>query len=112
MAKKNISAELNRFLQEHPGGWTHDDWLGLLYHLSESGIDTTDEDGIGLALEHQRLVNILDHVEIKGLGPKRIEAIANHFGTLWNLMGASPEEVEGVPGVPATLSRQVADNLQ
>ncbi len=112
MATDHLEPELFRFAQEHPEGWSHDDWLAFLHLLSESGHDVTDSDGIGLALEHHRLALILKRMEIKGLGPKRIEALANRFGTLWNLMSATPEDLAGVPGIPRSLAEQVLDVLQ
>lgn len=112
MATHDLDFELQRFVEEHPQGWGHEEWLGFLSHLAAEGHDTTDPDGIGLALEHRRLVRVLQNMEIKGLGPKRIEAIANRYGTLWNLMAASPEEVAELPGIPRSLAEQILEVLQ
>jgi hypothetical protein len=109
---ESLKKELRVFLQEHPEGWSHDDWLRLLFHLSEAGYDTVDEDGIGLALERERLARSLDELGVKGLGPRRIEAVVEHFDTLWNLKAASPETVAETPGVPKTVARELAERIQ
>lgn len=49
-----LNAELDRFVAEHPGGWNHDEWLGLLGTLRDRGYETSDQDAIGLALEDRR----------------------------------------------------------
>jgi len=112
MATDKLLPQLRAFVQNHPHGWSHDEWLGLLYHLSEDGIDTRDEGHIGLALERERLLHTLGNLGIKGLGPKRREALADRFGSLWTLMEASPEEIAGVPGIQRSLAEQLADVLQ
>lgn len=112
MAAIDLPTQLRQFVQDHASGWKHDEWLGLLFQLSESGFDTVDEAGIGLALEHERLVQTLAKMDIKGLGPKRIEALADHFGTLWNLMDAPPEAVAEAPGVPSALAHRIIEVLQ
>jgi len=112
MATDNLLPQLRAFVQSHPHGWSHDEWLGLLYHLAQNGIDTHDEGHIGLALERERLLHTLGNLEIKGLGPKRREALANRFGSLWGLMEASPEEIADVPGIQRSLAEQLADVLQ
>ena len=112
MTDKALDQELLRFAQEHPQGWGHQEWLGLLAHLGAEGFDVSDPDGIGLGLEHHRLALVLRRMEIKGLGPRRIEALAYRFGTLWNLMTAPLDDVAQVPGVPRSLAEQVLDVLQ
>jgi excinuclease UvrABC nuclease subunit len=72
----------------------------------------SDSDGIGLALESERLAQVLRRMEIKGLGPKRIEALANHYGTLWNLMVASSEDVATLPNINRDLAEQILAVLQ
>jgi len=112
MTTDPFSREIRYFVREHPHGWSHDEWLMFLYHLSQTGVDTEDEAAIGMALERERLTHTLGNMEIKGLGPKRREALASRFGTLWDLMEASPEEISRVPGVPRSLATQIAEVLQ
>lgn len=49
-ANLDLVAEIRRFSSEHPQGWGHDEWFGLLHTLSEEGHDIGDGDAIGLAL--------------------------------------------------------------
>jgi ERCC4-type nuclease len=39
-----------------------------------------------------------------GIGPAKAEAIVRHFGTVWNVMSAKPEELQKVAGLGRTLS--------
>ncbi|MFH1766018.1 MAG: helix-hairpin-helix domain-containing protein [Gemmatimonadota bacterium] len=112
MTTSDLLLELRRFAQDHPQGWAHDEWLGLLNDLGNAGHDLSDCDSVGLALEGERLSQTLQRMEVKGLGPKRIHAIVSHFGTLWNLMTATPEEVSLLPNVPRSLAGEILDILQ
>jgi len=49
--------------------------------------------------------------ELEGVGPARRRALLNHFGSVDAMVAASPEELEGVPGVPAKVARQVYAQL-
>jgi excinuclease ABC subunit C len=49
--------------------------------------------------------------ELEGVGPARRRALLNHFGSVDAMLAASPEELEGVPGVPAKVARQVYAQL-
>ena len=49
--------------------------------------------------------SILD--ALPGVGPARKRALIRHFGSPERLLAASPEELEGVPGVPAKTGREV-----
>jgi excinuclease ABC subunit C len=49
--------------------------------------------------------SILD--ALPGVGPARRRALLRHFGSPERLLAASPEELEGVPGVPAKTGRQI-----
>lgn len=112
MPTKELAAEIRRFSSEHPQGWGHDEWLDLLHTLSEEGHDISDGDAIGLTLESERLSQVLRRMELNGLGPKRVDALAEHFGTLWNLMSATPEELAQLPNVSRLLAEQILEVLQ
>lgn len=112
MTNNDLATELRRFVDGHPEGWNHGDWLGFLHALSEGGHDTSDGDAIGLALETERLSRYLEGMKIKGLGPKRIAALAGHFGTLWNLRSASLEELAQLPKVPRAMAEQILEALR
>jgi excinuclease ABC subunit C len=49
--------------------------------------------------------------ELEGVGPARRRALLNHFGSVEAMLAATPEELEGVPGVPAKVARSVYAQL-
>jgi excinuclease ABC subunit C len=49
--------------------------------------------------------SILD--ALPGVGPARKRALIQHFGSPESLLAATPEELEGVPGVPAKTGRRI-----
>ena len=49
--------------------------------------------------------------ELEGVGPARRRALLNHFGSVEAMLAAAPEELEGVPGVPAKVARSVYAQL-
>lgn len=103
--------QIRAFVQAHPEGWGHPEWLGLLSELEAAGVDVTDTEAVGATLERERLAAELRRIEVKGLGPKRIEAIADEFRTLWNLRHATAEEVAGIRTVPSDVADAVVDAL-
>ena len=48
---------------------------------------------------------------LQGVGPARRRAILRHFGSADRFLGASQEELEGVPGLPAKTARAVYAQL-
>jgi excinuclease ABC subunit C len=68
------------------------------------------------AITHHRLrrdramtASILD--ELPGVGPARKRAMLTHFGSPEAILAASREELEGVPGLPGKLAREVYREL-
>jgi excinuclease ABC subunit C len=49
--------------------------------------------------------------QLEGVGPARRRALLRHFGSAERLLAASPEELEGVPGVPAKTARSIYAQL-
>jgi excinuclease ABC subunit C len=49
--------------------------------------------------------------ELQGVGPARRRALLRHFGSAEGVLGATQEELEGVPGVPAKTARQIYAQL-
>ncbi len=49
--------------------------------------------------------------ELEGVGPARRRALLNHFGSVEVMLAATPEELEGVPGVPSKVARSVYAQL-
>ncbi|HSX22962.1 MAG TPA: excinuclease ABC subunit UvrC, partial [Gaiellaceae bacterium] len=49
--------------------------------------------------------------DLEGVGPARRRALLQHFGSVEEMLGATQEELEGVPGVPAKTARQIYAQL-
>ena len=49
--------------------------------------------------------------ELEGVGPARRRALLDHFGSVDAMLAATPEELEGVQGVPAKIARSVYAQL-
>jgi excinuclease ABC subunit C len=49
--------------------------------------------------------------ELQGVGPARRRAILRHFGSADRFLGATQDELEGVPGVPAKTARSIYRQL-
>jgi excinuclease ABC subunit C len=48
---------------------------------------------------------------LQGVGPARRRALLRHFGSVEGVLAASPEELEGVPGVPPKTARSIYAQL-
>jgi excinuclease ABC subunit C len=59
--------------------------------------------------ESRGFASIFDDLE--GVGPARRRALLNHFGSVDEMLGATQEELEGVPGVPAKTARRIYAQL-
>jgi excinuclease ABC subunit C len=59
--------------------------------------------------ETRGFASIFDDLE--GVGPARRRALLNHFGSVDEMLAATPEELEGVPGVPAKTARSIYAQL-
>lgn len=102
-----METHLRAFIEAHPDGWGHDDWLALLSELDGEGYDVGDPDAIGRELERERLAWELRRKKVPGLGPKRIDAIANRFGTLWSLRHAETEDIAEIKTIHGKLAEKV-----
>jgi len=109
---ESLEVRLRTFVEGHPGGWDHRAWEGLLGELRWQGIDTADPDGIGARLERLRVLSILEGVDVKGLGPRRREALAARFRTLWNLKQATADEIAELPTIHRSLAEAVEEALR
>jgi ERCC4-type nuclease len=107
-----MNDELTDFVEAHPNGWDHQEWLGLLKDIESQGGDISDPDAVGLQLEKERLALELSRKSVPGLGPKRIESVVGHFETLWGLRQASPEEIAEVPSIHKGLAAKVAEAVR
>jgi hypothetical protein len=102
-----MEQHLNDFIEAHPEGWDHTAWLDLLADLEAAGFDVSDTDAVGYELENRRLAWELRRREVPGLGPKRIDAVVNRFGTLWSLQHAEAEELAEIRTIPGALAEKV-----
>ena len=59
--------------------------------------------------ESRGFASIFDDLE--GVGPARRRALLNHFGSVEQMLSATPEELEGVPGVPSKTARRIYEQL-
>lgn len=102
-----ISREIRAFVETHRDGWNHHEWMGLIDHLGVLGCDTSDPDAIGLALEQERVRDRLRSSGIKGLGPKRIDAVAREFPYLIGLQSTEEAEIAARTGIPRKLAKEI-----
>jgi len=106
-----MKEHLKDFVERHPEGWNHDEWLGLLSELQSDGTDVSQPDALGVQLEKTRLAWVLDHNPVPGLGPKRRAALVDRFGTLGQLRSASIDDVAGVPSINKALAEKVVSAI-
>ncbi len=59
--------------------------------------------------ETRAFASIFD--ELAGIGPVRRRALLRHFGSIERVLAASPEELEGVPELPAKTARAIYAQL-
>jgi len=71
-----------------------------------------EPEAVGAALEHERLLVVLERAGIKGLGPKRREAVAGHFGRLWDLRNASVDQIAELPSFHRGLAEALHDAIR
>jgi hypothetical protein len=109
-AAAGLRAELKAVASARPAGWDHQDWMSFLDHLTEKGHDTSDHDGIGRALEHERLAVVLG--QVPGLGPKRLESLVCRYETLWSIRQADADDLARVQGMNRPLAEKVRQALQ
>ena len=86
----------------------HDSGLQLLQRIRDEahrfavGLHRTQRDSRAFS-------SIFDTIE--GVGPSRRRALLRHFGSVDEVLGASQEELEAVPGLPAKTARDVYAQL-
>lgn len=108
-ASPALRKDLREFVQNHPGGWGHNEWIGLVNLLRDRGHDTSDTDRIGLALERERLTLVLERVP--GLGARRVQAVADRYPRIWNVMQAGAEELAAAANLPKAVAKRIKDAL-
>lgn len=108
--RSDLQGELRKFAADRPEGWNHDEWTDLLRGLNERGHNTSDPDSIGRSLEREKLSLVLER--IPGLGPRRVEALLDRFGTLWSLRNADTDEIAALPSIPRGLAERVSNAVR
>ena len=84
-----MTDRINSFIETHPNGWNHTQWLDLLAELGQEGMDVSEPDVVGLELGRGRMAWALRLHEVQGLGPKRVQALVDTYTTFWSLRQAS-----------------------
>ena len=107
-----MNERLRAFVERHPEGWNHEEWMRLLSELQQDGADVGDPAQVGRVLERTRLEWELSRRQVKGLGPKRSEALVARFESLWGLRQASVDEVAQVPTITRPLAERVLQAIQ
>ncbi|MGD8319740.1 MAG: helix-hairpin-helix domain-containing protein [Gemmatimonadota bacterium] len=107
-----LRIRLRRFVDEHPHGWRHQEWLELLAELTDEGVDTSDPDRIGSVLERERVAAVLEEMPVRGLGPKRRQALIDRFGSVWDLSHASADEIAALPSFHRKLAEALVGALR
>lgn len=107
-----MEKKLRTFIEAHPDGWDHDAWLGLLSELDQAGYDVSDGEAVGRQLERERLAWELRRRNVRGLGPKRIDAVVERFGTLWRLRHARVEEIADIKTIHGKLAEKVREAVR
>jgi len=106
-----LDAEVKDFVAKHPHGWSHDEWSRLLDQLSARKVAVADVDKLGQSLEAERLRQLLLRSGVKGLGPKRVDAIVHRYGNLWNLRQATANDLASIPTIPQRLAEETLAHL-
>jgi len=109
---EELVAELRAFVTDHPDGWDHGAWEGLLHELGSKGISTTDREAIGRRLEKERLALTLETLDVKGLGPRRREAIVTSYERVWELKQAAADELAQLPAFTSKIAEDLAAALR
>ena len=93
----DLRKALRDFASARPQGWNHEDWLAFLEDLERRGHNISDREAIGVALEQERLLMALG--QVRGIGPRKRQAIAENYGNLWQLQHADPEEISSIGSI-------------
>lgn len=101
---------LREFASAHPEGWDHREWVSFLDQLRERGFETDDPEEIGRQLERERLSVRLEPV--KGVGPARVRALVERFGTVWDLSQADADEIAALPNIPRSVAEEIRQTIE
>jgi hypothetical protein len=88
-----MRGRLEAFVSAHTPGWDHQAWLGLLTELRDAGMDVTDEAGIGMALERERLHRLLG--DAPGATRSAVTRLVKRFGSVGALLQVNAGSLNG-----------------
>ncbi|MCA9737595.1 MAG: hypothetical protein KC645_08230 [Gemmatimonadetes bacterium] len=106
---RTLQGHVDGFLDRHPDGWDHHAWEGLLRDLHSNGVSVSDPADLGRQLEEERLRRWLARLELKGLGPRRADALSRTFGSVWALRQADTDAIATVPTIPRALAERICE---
>lgn len=109
-SKTDLRRDLRDFASGRPEGWNHEDWMGFLEHLQSRGHNVNDRDQIGAALERERLSLALEQVQ--GMGPARVNSIAERYGNIWSLRNTSVDDLARDADIPHPLAERVLESVR
>lgn len=103
---------LRTFLQDHPDGWHHGDWERLLDTLrGQQLVEPGEEDAVGMELEREHVVRLLETLSVPGLGPKRRAAVVEAFPRRHDLKTASVEALSRLPSMNRSVAEALVDAM-
>ncbi len=105
----DLKKDLREFASARPQGWNHEDWLAFLEDLQSRGHNISDREAIGVALERERLLMALG--QVRGIGPLKRQAIAEHYNNLWELRHADPNEISTVGSISLVDAERIKSEL-
>lgn len=105
----DLKKDLRAFADARPDGWGHDDWLRFLEDLGQRGHNINDRDAIGSMLERERLVLALE--KVPGVGPRRVQTIADRYGYLWRLRETDADQLAREANVPRAVAERVIGTI-
>lgn len=106
----DMRPHLRDFASTRLGGWSHDDWEGLLGNLQQRGFDVSDRDAVGMALERERLHMMLE--KVPGVSSAKARTLTDRFGRLWDLRNASADEIAQAGKVPRDVAERISQSLR
>jgi len=106
-----LETAITEFVGAHPNGWSHWEWEQFLASLSARKVKVSNADEVGALLEAERLRRALQGAGVAGLGPRRVEALVQRFGSVANLRSAGPDQLGAIPTVPRRMLEETVARL-
>jgi hypothetical protein len=107
--RSDLDFVLRQFVADHLDGWTHAEWQELLERARVRGNELRDEVEIGRMLERYRVLMLLQ--QVRGVGQKRRQSIADHFPDIWRLRQAGVDGLVESARIPRRLAEQIQERI-